>query len=203
MPGSEYSAEDIINEYESDILTWEQQLTALEEQASGLSLDDDADRRELASTARDLYPDIEAQYRQVSDTRRDVKELEEYIDTVLDNPKKRYEHIPESLRKQERMKEQIEELEEKFYLNEERQEYIVHTLAEETSIDFKYGRITDKPASIDGLLDLPKNKYLQYLERKAVENPKATLGTGIIAAGIGLFALDRARKRWREWKHDS
>lgn len=191
MSQTDYSAKDVIDRYETGISAWEYQLRELEEQAKGLSMDKPQDRKRLAKTARDLVPDIVDTYQRVQDSRKEVKELEGYIEDVLDNPKTRYAHIPESLNKQEQMKDRIQELDETFYITEERQDYISYELEE--TVDMSVDDYLN-PSLLPSIDRMKSRRYSDRIDA-FLSKPENVIVTGIVVGGLGLIALDRLLKR--------
>lgn len=187
MSSSDSAAGQIIEQYDADISSWENQLHAFEESVKGLSLDDPADQEELAATAHEHLPAIADLYQEVQQTQHDVETLERQIDTVLENPKYRYDHIPESLNKQEQMKDTIEELHETFYLTEERQDYISYELEEAADVSID-----------DHLYRTPLHQYTAQLRSSmygqriedALSHPDNAFVAGMFAAGLGIIPLD-------------
>lgn len=194
MSGDAGSAPEIVQQYESDLSAWEQTLRELEEEAKGLSIDDSQDLRQLEDTARDILPDIRDAYDQVQQSREYAKTVEGKIEDVLENPEQRYKSIPESLRKQQRMHDRIQELDDTFYLMEERQEYIYYELDNAVDLTRRSQQEEEvydpfKPANPLDLLD-PQSDHVKY---------GLLIGGGIGAALLGRHIY----RQIQEQKEDS
>lgn len=193
MVWEDYSAGDVIDAYRSQVATIETQLREFEEEAKDAAPDQASDRQQLERVASEWASPILDNYNEAERLKSvEMDRLKEELEHTLDNPKRRYTHLPQSLSKHEDMKEEIEDINKTLNDLEEWKDYLSYELEEETGQPLeRYAHSTLLHTYVSTLKNrIEQNPYVSHIRKEVTENPDAAFMAGVLLTSAGALAAD-------------
>ncbi len=196
MSQGEYSAEDVIDRYGSLVVTTENHLLEFEEEAKRPAPDESWSSADLEEIAYKWAPPILESYDRAERMKEDeIDGLKQQLEYVLDNPNKRYPHLPQSLAKHEDMNEEIEDLNQSLDQLDEWISYDSYELEQETGNPLEYYASGPVQHYMHRLQNQVGSSHLNQFQQKLSEDPELATCAGALVVGAGILAADYI-KNW-------